>query len=270
MNEKIKSTLNTPEGQLLFCIVKEFLEYFNLQSTMAVFDAESYLGVSYDYKGRSKVSKDLGLKSGDDVPLLQQIVQLAQQKPRTLEVNLNINEENTENVDNNSTSNSNSIKTESSISEDNSDSGTSDVRINKRIVINKEGNGDADSQCNNQNEYNVSLNRTFITESDRLNNSDSLSTCDGQGDILELSNNTQQINISVPLSDKLDEVITPILRDSKISPERVKSPPKSDKYKSKNNLNSLSDLPPLTMNKSLSGKILPSLYNKEFREKPNS
>ncbi|XP_044760887.1 centrosomal protein 43-like [Coccinella septempunctata] len=278
LNEKIKSSLNTPEGQLMFCIVKEFLEFFNLQSTMAVFDAESYLGVSYDYKDRGKISKDLGLQFQDNTaPLLQSIIQIAQQKPRTLEVNLNINEKHAETVENNISSGSNSIKTETSMSDENSDSGTSDVKNNRINRYHKEISGDVSSEYDQENEYNVSLNKTFTTESrETLNSSENSingngdSMYDGQGNVSEVLNNTTQTTIPISAPDKHDEVTAPVVKDLKISPERVKSPPKSDKFKSKNNLNSLSDLPPLTMNKSLSGKILPSLYTKEFREKPNS
>ncbi|XP_045463254.1 centrosomal protein 43-like [Harmonia axyridis] len=268
LNEKIKSSLNTSEGQLLFCIVKEFLEYYNLQSTIAVFDAESYLGVSYEYEGRSKVSADLGLTTEQDsVPILQRIVQLARQKPKMLEVNLTVDKEITE-VEDNSSNSSNSNKTEPSVNDKNSDSGTSDLEKSKKDIL---------SEYDHENEYNVSLNKTFTTESNNtINdsgdfiNSNGISNYDGQNSISEVLDSSIQISLPVTLPDKLDEVTTPVLKDLKISPERVKSPPKSDKFKSKNNLSSLTDLPSLTMNKTLSGKILPSLYNKEFREKPNS
>lgn len=58
------------------------------------------------------------------------------------------------------------------------------------------------------------------------------------------------------------------IKESEIVKDKPKmSPPKSEKLKCKSNLSSLSDLPPL--NKSRVSDILPSLYNKDFKDKSN-
>ncbi|KAL3285175.1 hypothetical protein HHI36_019294 [Cryptolaemus montrouzieri] len=276
LNEKVKSCLESSEGQLMFCIVKEFLEYFNLQSTMAVFDVESYLGVSYQYIDRAKISEDLGFNVDGTVPLLQQVLQIAQRKPKVLEVNLNVSE-NFEVTNNNLSNSENSIKTDSNLNgelSDDSSSSSSNLKENGINNINEESLDNTSLNYENGNETNEDFNKTFITEPSialkQFENTKN-STLDALTSFEEIPvNSSQHIMLPVNISDKIDEITTPVLKDLKISPERVKSPTKSDKFKSKNSLNSLSDLPPLNMNKNRSGAILPSLYSKEFMEKPNS
>ncbi|XP_044269384.1 centrosomal protein 43-like [Tribolium madens] len=96
LNTKIKSHLEAPEGQLMFCLVREFLEYFNLDFTASVYEPESYVGSFYKYEGREKIIEDLGLKPTDESfsgPVLLHLLKIAQIKSKTLKINLNINSE---------------------------------------------------------------------------------------------------------------------------------------------------------------------------------
>lgn len=77
-NEKVKTFLQTATGQLLFNVIREFLEYFNLNLTLSVYDKESYLGTFYEYEDRNSLVEKLGLSSDNSVPLLLQIFDVAQ------------------------------------------------------------------------------------------------------------------------------------------------------------------------------------------------
>ena len=52
--------------------MREFLEYFGLNYTVSVFDPETYFGKDYNYKGRHKLSEELGINSKE--PLLGEIL----------------------------------------------------------------------------------------------------------------------------------------------------------------------------------------------------
>ncbi|KAK9877858.1 hypothetical protein WA026_020088 [Henosepilachna vigintioctopunctata] len=272
LNDNLKNCLDSPIGQLMFCIVKEFLEFFNLQSTLAVFSAESYLGVSCQYNGRKKVSQELGLNEDNTSPLLHQLINLCQQKTKTPDVNLSMMEKTSEKINNCGSllKTDNNLNVEANIN-------------NSSLTIVEEYDPTINDTCSSDNSKStykneVNLNKTFTTEPNPALKQIGLHT-----NLMEQLFNDKQISseevtmnpiqcmtLPVPASDRIDEVTTPILKDLKISVERVKSPPKSEKFKSKNNLNSLSDLPSLNMNKCKPGTILPSLYTKEFKEKPNS
>ena len=53
-------------------MVREFLEYFNLDYTLSVFDPETYFGKEYNYAGRQNLSEKLGIHSKE--PLLGEIL----------------------------------------------------------------------------------------------------------------------------------------------------------------------------------------------------
>lgn len=72
MNKKVKQCLENSEGKLLFSLVREFLEYFGLEYTAAVFDPETCSGKDYTYEGREKLCRDLGLNTKE--PLLGEIL----------------------------------------------------------------------------------------------------------------------------------------------------------------------------------------------------
>ncbi|XP_015773183.1 PREDICTED: FGFR1 oncogene partner-like [Acropora digitifera] len=75
MNPELKKFLSTSEGCLVTGLVREFLEYFDLDFTIAVFDPES--NFSDRYSGRNNLAKDLKLQdvSGSAKrPLLAEVV----------------------------------------------------------------------------------------------------------------------------------------------------------------------------------------------------
>lgn len=55
----MKNYLATAEGLLAVSLIKEFLDFFNLEFTSLVFDPETHAGIDYTYEGRQKISKDL-------------------------------------------------------------------------------------------------------------------------------------------------------------------------------------------------------------------
>ncbi|KAF7273771.1 hypothetical protein GWI33_013526 [Rhynchophorus ferrugineus] len=89
-NLRVQSYLETPEGRTMFCLVREFLEFFNLQFTISVYEPESYLDSIYE--GRQKIAKDLGLEHIEEptVPLLQHLLKIAQTRNKVLDINLNV------------------------------------------------------------------------------------------------------------------------------------------------------------------------------------
>lgn len=93
-NAQIKSYLKTLEGQTLFFLVKEFLEFFNLHFTLQVLDTEAYLETLPKYD-KSVLKKQLNLTTDSnemEVPLLHKILtsKNAQGKKDTLDINLNL------------------------------------------------------------------------------------------------------------------------------------------------------------------------------------
>ncbi len=61
------------------CLCREFLEFFNLDFTLAVFDPETNIGKDFRYRGRSKLIDALGLTELVDpkLPLLNEIMRLS-------------------------------------------------------------------------------------------------------------------------------------------------------------------------------------------------
>lgn len=93
-NAQIKSYLKTLEGQTLFLLVKEFLEFFNLHFTLQVLDTEAYLETLPKYD-KSVLKKQLNLTTDLNemkVPLLHKILtsKNAQGKKDILDINLNL------------------------------------------------------------------------------------------------------------------------------------------------------------------------------------
>ncbi|KAK3923743.1 Queuosine salvage protein [Frankliniella fusca] len=80
-NKALKEYLNSPQAALGLCIVREFLEYLELDFTLSVYNTETSHGKGYEYSGRSKLIKDLHIKSlnGKKGPLLTHILQIAQE-----------------------------------------------------------------------------------------------------------------------------------------------------------------------------------------------
>jgi FGFR1 oncogene partner len=63
INKHLKEFLSSSEGLLVACLVREFLEFFQLDFTLSVFDPETAQGKYYNYGGRSKLMKDLQLQN---------------------------------------------------------------------------------------------------------------------------------------------------------------------------------------------------------------
>uniref|UniRef100_A0A803VIH6 Centrosomal protein 43 n=1 Tax=Ficedula albicollis TaxID=59894 RepID=A0A803VIH6_FICAL len=84
VNESLKSFLGTKDGRLVAGLVAEFLRFFNLDFTLAVFQPESSTLNGLD--GRENLARDLGITEAEGVvggPLLLEVVRKCQQK-RTL------------------------------------------------------------------------------------------------------------------------------------------------------------------------------------------
>ncbi|XP_068755101.1 centrosomal protein 43-like isoform X3 [Montipora capricornis] len=75
MNPELKKFLSTSEGCLVTGLVREFLEYFDLDFTIAVFDPET--NFSDKYSGRNNLAKDLKIQDSNGAasrPLLAEVV----------------------------------------------------------------------------------------------------------------------------------------------------------------------------------------------------
>ncbi|KAM4694261.1 centrosomal protein 43 [Discoglossus pictus] len=75
VNESLKKFLNTRDGRLIVSLFTEFLKFFNLDFTLAVFQPEGCLGSVTD--DRSHLSRDLGIVESESTkngPLLLDLV----------------------------------------------------------------------------------------------------------------------------------------------------------------------------------------------------
>ncbi|XP_023338021.1 FGFR1 oncogene partner isoform X2 [Eurytemora carolleeae] len=79
VNPGLRQYLDTTTGRLVASLVREFLEFFNLDFTLAVFDPETNIGKDFRYRGRSKLIDALGLTELVDpkLPLLNEIMRLS-------------------------------------------------------------------------------------------------------------------------------------------------------------------------------------------------
>ncbi|XP_013160984.1 centrosomal protein 43 isoform X2 [Falco peregrinus] len=81
VNESLKSFLGTKDGRLVAGLVAEFLRFFNLDLTLAVFQPESSTLNGLD--GRENLARDLGIIEAEGTvggPLLLEVVKKCQQK----------------------------------------------------------------------------------------------------------------------------------------------------------------------------------------------
>ncbi|NXU51556.1 FR1OP protein, partial [Turnix velox] len=81
VNESLKSFLGTKDGRLVAGLVAEFLRFFNLDFTLAVFQPESSTLNGLD--GRENLARDLGIVEAEGTlggPLLLEVVRKCQQK----------------------------------------------------------------------------------------------------------------------------------------------------------------------------------------------
>lgn len=219
MNNKIKSSLETDEGKIMFCIVREFLEFFNLDCTLSVYEPESYLGNIYQYEGRHMVAEKLGLDVDEEAPhfpLLLMLIRFVQMMKN-------------KNNHRDKISVAREVK-----SHELNDSKNTTQNLNMTYELSKP----TINLCTSNNEV------EYIGTPNELNNSENRQSQDS----FKCENKPQDSEVAAQ----------PILKES-----RNNEKPKFDKIKSK----STSETSPFQNNKSRVSDILPSLYNKEYKDK---
>lgn len=81
LNPALKEFLNSTSGRLVLCLVREFLEFFQLDFTLAVFDPEAGVGGKdvLRHRSRNKLIDTLGLTELVDpkAPLISEIMRLS-------------------------------------------------------------------------------------------------------------------------------------------------------------------------------------------------
>ncbi|XP_048456602.1 FGFR1 oncogene partner isoform X2 [Rhincodon typus] len=83
VNESLKKFLNTEDGRLVAGLVAEFLQFFNLDFTLAVFRPETNTFTGLD--GRDNLARELGIHEREElkgVPLLLEVIRNGQQKEK--------------------------------------------------------------------------------------------------------------------------------------------------------------------------------------------
>lgn len=83
VNESLKKFLTTKDGRLVASLVAEFLQFFNLDFTLAVFqpEASTFQGL----EGRENLARDLGIIEAEGTvggPLLLEVIRRCQQKEK--------------------------------------------------------------------------------------------------------------------------------------------------------------------------------------------
>ncbi|CAG9860413.1 unnamed protein product [Phyllotreta striolata] len=263
LNNKIKSFLESDEGKAMFYIVHEFLQYFNLYFTLAVYEPESYIDCNYQPEEKQRLLQQLGLagdvENGNEEPLLYQLLKLAQTSKKNLQVKIDINGSlQHQEIDSHLICDESEI---SSLKEDILD--ITEDRV-KKLKVN---NGLVEKQ----------LNTTFDVHSPfclKDNPKDSICNNSHCAQVLDSSNDPdtgKSINDTFDdassLLDDLDlvnqNIKVPDVKRNGIEPvdaikEKNSDKSKSTSLKSKTNFNS--DLPPISKRVN---DILPSLYNKK-------
>lgn len=83
VNESLRKFLNTKDGRLVASLVAEFLQFFNLDFTLAVFQPETSTLQGLD--GREKLARDLGIIEAEGTmggPLLLEVLRRCQHKEK--------------------------------------------------------------------------------------------------------------------------------------------------------------------------------------------
>uniref|UniRef100_T1IY91 EF-hand domain-containing protein n=1 Tax=Strigamia maritima TaxID=126957 RepID=T1IY91_STRMM len=88
INKKLKEFVNTDDGQTVACLIREFLEYFNLEFTQSVFTPETEESIQYNYHGREKLLEELGFDKSKHLnsPVLLQVLHRSQTSPTPLQL----------------------------------------------------------------------------------------------------------------------------------------------------------------------------------------
>ncbi|KAJ8983475.1 hypothetical protein NQ317_014933 [Molorchus minor] len=295
LNNKVNTHLETEEGKAMFCIVREFLEFFSLYFTISVFEPESYMGSGYKYEGRRKLVKDLGLDNVEDptVPILLQLIRIAQTKPKSIDIDLHFNKNGmgeSKSLSQDIETNSNLKKTdsESLISKAYNDnekfSGTDKSRVENSLELDKINTTyelSSPTVSLRQPEHNIKKPADAETNSkdlldntnNKIDNKDDDTYEDTSSIAEDMAHNLDNTRVPEILTNGLDSnieyrtnegVLQPVLKEGKNTDKLKLSP-----QKPKSSLSSLSDLPPLQMSKNRVNDILPSLYSKDFKDKSN-
>ncbi|XP_069866462.1 centrosomal protein 43 isoform X3 [Dipodomys merriami] len=85
VNESLKKFLNTKDGRLVASLVAEFLQFFNLDFTLAVFHPETSTVRFQGFEGRENLARDLGIIEAEGTvggPLLLEVIRRCQQKEK--------------------------------------------------------------------------------------------------------------------------------------------------------------------------------------------
>jgi FGFR1 oncogene partner len=72
VSEKLKNYQKSKEGRQAVALVREFLEFFQLDFTTAVFDPET--NASESYPGRDQLARELGVDPSSDAPLVSSLL----------------------------------------------------------------------------------------------------------------------------------------------------------------------------------------------------
>uniref|UniRef100_F7AZX6 Centrosomal protein 43 n=1 Tax=Equus caballus TaxID=9796 RepID=F7AZX6_HORSE len=83
VNESLKKFLNTKDGRLVASLVAEFLQFFHLDFTLAVFQPET--STFQGLEGRENLARDLGIIEAEGTvggPLLLEVIRRCQQKEK--------------------------------------------------------------------------------------------------------------------------------------------------------------------------------------------
>lgn len=258
----------------LFCLVREFLEYFSLDFTNTVFEKESFMGILYDYKGKERLIKDLEIgMENSETPLLLEILNIARNnyKSKTLNEINNVTYE--VEKDNKTVDELDSFNKSVSIQGDKSLNESNELSISS---VEKEQKADDDPRLLESEKIKFETDDTYegtssIAEDSIVSNNNNkdqqpMIDLDKTGKLLSSPAKNVASNIVRSLIDQtLDE------SPPNKSPRLETSDKKKEKTKPMSGLSSLSDLPPLQVSKARSPDtvLLPSLYSKEFREKSN-
>lgn len=220
MNKKVKTSLETMEGKIMFCVVREFLEFFSLDCTLSVYEPESYLGRVYQYQGKDAVAEELGLESFGDVdshvPLLLMLIRFVQSRKNEC------------------------------------------MHKIRRAVSEEKKTCQVDEYNKSTRPLNTTFNLSFPSINLGVNSIDGLPA---SSELNKTDDNTLgNENCTYECNSKLlgsEETSPPVLKDC-----RNGDKPKADKTKSKS-----TDTSPLPNNKSRVSDILPSLFNKENKDR---
>lgn len=259
-NNKIKTHTDTVHGKLMFCIVKEFLEFYNLDCTAAVFDAESYSGTCYKYEGRERIIDDLAILEIDEdssLPILLQLINLLKVRDVNDKTDVSNYSSHNETVDSKGSSITEKVDTASILAPPKT------AAFNETFVV---------SSPKNDIFENITIKVSEVNGCDSVPCSNTESESDAG--LKDLDNSIKSSGESpknlIDQSIEELELPPPVVKETKlcskadISVDKLKlSPQKTEKFKPKGTLS------PLQMNKARANDslILPSLYNKEFKEK---